>query len=104
MAFACSEDKQEEPANLMTKEQMVAFLIDSHLAEGNLQAINIEPDSLAVIFNSFEQELYVKHQVDSAQFMKSYHYYLHHVDELSNIYDAVIDSLNLREKMFNSGQ
>ena len=88
----------------MTSEQMVAFLIDSHLTEGNLQTIRIDRDSLEVIFHQLEKELYVQHNIDSAQFMQSYHYYLHQIDELSEIYDAVIDSLSLKEKMFNSGQ
>ena len=88
----------------MTKEQMTAFLIDSHLAEGNLQTIKIDRDSLALIFQDMEKELYIKHGIDSVQFMDSYHYYLHEVNDLSEIYDAVIDSLNLKEKMLNSGQ
>ena len=104
VAFSCSGDQVEKPANLMTKEQMVAFLIDSHLLEGNLQTIKIDRDSLAIIFNNREEELYEKHRIDSGQFMQSYHYYLHQVDDLSEIYDAVIDSLSLREKMLNSGQ
>ncbi len=104
VVFSCSGEKLEKPANLMTREQMVAFLIDSHLLEGNLQTIKIHRDSLAVIFNERERDLYEKHQIDSGQFMQSYQYYLHRVDELSEIYDAVIDSLSLKEKMLNSGQ
>ncbi len=102
--MACSSEKVEKPANLMTKEQMAAFLIDNHLAEGNLQTLKIEKDSLAVIFHEMERDLYVDHGIDSAQFIESYHYYLHNVEELGEIYDAVIDSLNLKEKMLNSGQ
>ena len=83
---------------------MAAFLIESHLTEGNLQVIRIDHDSLEVIFNHLEKELYAKHHIDSAQFMQSYHYYLHHPQQLSGIYDAVIDSLSLKEKMLNSGQ
>lgn len=104
LALACSSEKEEKPAFLMTKEQMVAFLIDTHLTEGNLQTIKINRDSLALIFHEMEKDLYAKHGIDSAQFMMSYHFYLHEVEELSEIYDAVIDSLNLKEKMLKSGQ
>ena len=83
---------------------MVAYLIDSHLIEGELQNIKIDQDSLKLIFYDLEKELYLKHEIDSEQFMRSYHYYLHEVDQLSEIYDAVIDSLSLKEKMLNSGQ
>ena len=88
----------------MTKEQMVAFLIDSHETEGRLQTIKIHKDSLNLIFQDFEKELYRKHQIDSSQFLQSYHYYLDQVDELGEIYDAVIDSLSLREKTLNNSQ
>jgi hypothetical protein len=104
MAIACSEDAPEKPENLLTKEQMTAFLIDSHLIEGNLQTIKIDDDSVEKIFYSLEKELYRKHHIDSVQFIQSYQYYLHQIDELSDIYDAVIDSLNLKEKMLNSGE
>jgi len=104
VAFGCADAPVEKPENLLSKEQMTAFLIDSHLAEGNLQTIKINRDSLEKIFYTLEKDLYLKHQIDSAQFMQSYHYYLHELDELSEIYDAVIDSLNLKEKMLNSAQ
>ncbi len=104
MAFACSERMVEKPDNLMSKQQMTAFLIDSHLIEGNLQTIKINRDSLEKIFFNLETDLYKKHNIDSEQWIQSYHYYLHQLDDLSEIYDAVIDSLNLKEKMLNSAQ
>ena len=104
VAFGCADTPVEKPENLLSTEQMTAFLIDSHLVEGNLQTIKINRDSLEKIFYTMEKDLYQKHQIDSAQFMQSYHYYLHELDELSEIYDAVIDSLNLKEKMLNSAQ
>ena len=104
IAFACSPETEDKPLNLMTKEQMVAFLIDSHLTEGGLQTIKIEGDSLKLMFLDLEKELYIRHQIDSEQFMNSYHYYLEEVNDLSEIYDAIIDSLSLREKLLNSGQ
>ena len=104
IAFACSSQSGDKPLNLMTKEQMVAFLIDSHQIEGNLQTILISRDSLELIFLDLEKELYQKHNIDSEQFIESYHYYLHEVNELVEIYDAVIDSLSLREKMLDTDQ
>lgn len=104
VAIACSPVSENKPANLMTKDQMVAFLIDSHEMEGNLQTIKIPQDSLKLIFSDLEAELYQIHGIDSQQFLLSYHYYLNEVDELNEIYEAVIDSLSLREKTLNTGQ
>ena len=104
IAFACADEQHEKPEGLLSKEQMAAFLIDSHLTEGNLQTIKIDKDSLELIFHDLEKDLYQKHGIDSEQFLTSYHYYLHRIDDLSEIYDAVIDSLSLKEKMLKTGQ
>jgi len=96
---ACTETKQEPPENLLSEAQMVAFLIDTHMLEGQRQAARVSKDTTAHIYREFEVELYEKHQIDSQQFIDSYHYYLANVEQLSDIYDAVIDSLSLREKV-----
>ncbi len=87
------------PENLLSPEQMVAFLIDTHMIEGQLQAARVSKDSAGILYQEIEIELYEKHQIDSQQFVDSYHYYLSDVEQLSDIYDAVIDSLSLREKV-----
>ncbi len=99
LAASCAKKAQSIPENLMSKEQMVAFLIDSHMAEGQLQAARVAKDSMEHVFSEIEYKLYQQHGIDSNQFIISYHYYLDHVEELADIYDAVIDSLSLREKM-----
>ena len=65
VVVACSSELKDKPLNLMTKEQMVAFLIDSHLIEGKLQTIKINTDSLKLIFLDLEKELYQEHHIDS---------------------------------------
>ncbi len=99
MVGACQTQNEDRPADLLSQAQMVAFLVDSHMKEGQLQAARISRDSAAILFEQIEVELYHKHQIDSQQFLTSYHYYLDHVDKLADIYDAVIDSLSLREKV-----
>ena len=99
MVGACQADPQEKPPNLLPKSQMVGFLVDSHMKEGQLQAARISKDSAGFLFKQIELELYQKHNIDSQQFLDSYHYYLEHVEDLAEIYDAVIDSLSLREKV-----
>lgn len=102
---ACQSQQNKKPSNLMSEEQMVAFLIDSHMTEGQLQALKVSRDSTDVLFKPMEKELYVKHGIDSSQFMTSYHYYLQNIEQMADIYDAVIDSLSLREKvLINKGQ
>lgn len=99
---ACKGDLKEVPENLLPKDKMVAFLIDSHMKEGQLKAARISKDSTKALLIDIEEELYKKHGIDSAQFLNSYHYYLADVDQLGDIYDAVIDSLSLREKVLNN--
>lgn len=101
---ACSSSTDDKPEYILPKEKMVAFLIDSHMKEGQLTAAKISKDSARVLFKDIEQDLYKEHDIDSVQFLESYHYYLDHVEQLADIYDAVIDSLSLKEKvLINEG-
>ena len=97
--LGCGKEQEDLPPNLLSQEQMVAFLIDTHMIEGQLQAARIDRDSAGAVYQGIEADLYEKHQIDSQQFVESYHYYLANVEQLSDIYDAVIDSLSLREKV-----
>ena len=97
--LGCKDRDSELPENIMSKDQMVALLIDFYGIEGKVKVLKQSQDSAETIFKIYEKELYEKHQTDSEQHLISYNYYLDHPKELNEIYVAVVDSLNLREKM-----
>ena len=97
--MSCRANDPKLPMDVLSQEQMVSLLIDFYLIEGKVRVIKQPQDSAVSVFHVFEQELYKKHQTDSTQHMLSYNYYLDHPKELNEIYIAVVDSLNLREKV-----
>ena len=96
---SCKAADPKLPEDVLTQEQMVSLLIDFYLIEGKVRVLKQPQDSAVSVFNVFEEELYQKHQTDSIQHLHSYNYYLQHPKELNEIYVAVVDSLNLREKV-----
>lgn len=87
---------------IMSKEEMISFLIDLHIIEAKITNVKVPPDTVKVFFPQIEDSLYVKHNVTDSIYMRSYQYYLEHVDEMEEIYTAVVDSLSLRERMIDN--
>ena len=97
MATSCAKS-DKKPENLLSKEKIVSILIDVHILESEIQTLRVSKDSSQLLFNTFERELFEKHQVDKEVYKKSFEYYLEGVKEMEKIYEAVIDSLNYMEK------
>lgn len=99
LLFACAEEKNEyvkKPANLLSKDKMVSFLIELHLAEAKISYAKVKnPDSTEILFRNYEQYLFEKHHIDDSVYYRSYEYYLAHMDQLEDIYTAVVDSLSV---------
>ena len=89
----------EAPDNLLTKEQMALFLIDMHVAEAKINNLNLKKDSAQKLSMQYEAYLYEKHQISDSVYKKSYHYYLTHLREFEEVYDIVVDSLSLMERL-----
>lgn len=93
--------KDNPPDGIMTKEQMVSFLIDLHIMEGKISVARFPNDSVKAIFPRIEEELFEKHNISDSVYFKSYQYYLNHMFDMEEIYTAVVDSLSLRERISN---
>ena len=97
-ASACNSSSElvEKPDNLLSEQQMVSFLIDMHLLEAKMSYIGTrDPDSLNLLFNNYEHHLMEKHGIDETTYQQSYAYYLDHMGQLKEIYDAVVDSISV---------
>ena len=97
-ASACNSSPElvEKPDNLLSEQQMVSFLIDMHLLEAKMSYIGTrDPDSLNLLFNNYEHHLMEKHGIDETTYQQSYAYYLDHMGQLKEIYDAVVDSISV---------
>jgi len=83
----------------MDHVEMVAFLIDLHTAQAEVQNLKLQPDSAAFLFNVLERQILDDHNSEDSVFYKSYSWYLDRPDQMLDIYTAVVDTLSLRESL-----
>lgn len=98
LGTACekSEDLVDPPADLLEKDQMISLLIDLHLAEAKMSYTGSRnADSIEIIYRNYEQAIFEEHHATDSSYLHSYEYYLDHMDELEEIYSAVVDSLSV---------
>lgn len=95
--FACTYQKgPERPDDLIPPEQMVPFLVELHLAEAKMSYGDIrDADSLEIVFRNYEKHLFEKYKIEDSLYYRSYEYYLSNMDQLHEIYGAVVDSLSV---------
>ena len=86
----------------MSHQEMVDFLIDLHIVEARINAVRMPNDSIKVFFSDIEDSLFQKHEITDSIYYESYQYYLENIEEMESIYEAVVDSLSIRERMLNT--
>ncbi len=91
-------EKKKEPQGILSRAQMVDWMIDIYLAEARIIALPVNRDSAYKIFVPFQDSLMRKKGIQDSVLHKSYQYYLEHPTEFERLYDTVIDSLSLREQ------
>lgn len=102
MAGGCRQQKL--PEGVLTRQQMTALLVDVYLAEARLSSYTIPNDSSFKLYRPFQDSLLKKMNISDSSVKKSYQYYFEHPKEFEMIYDAVIDTLSLREQKVKTGQ
>ncbi|GGF23775.1 DUF4296 domain-containing protein [Hymenobacter cavernae] len=85
------------PALLLPKEKMASLLINLHIAEAQVEASRLAPDSARAMFNQLRRDLFWRYETTDSAFYQSYRYYAVHDKDLDKIYGDVIDSLSVRE-------
>jgi hypothetical protein len=96
--FACQEDKLKN--DILPPATMSNILIDIHIAEAKVNHIGIgNRDSSSATYVAMENQILKKHKVAKKKYIKSFRYYNSRPKEMDEIYTAVIDSLNVRQKL-----
>jgi hypothetical protein len=99
MAVSCAKQRNEVAP--LTREQMVSVMIDVYLSESRSSYLQFPRDSAYRLFVAHQDSLLYHHHVADSTLRKAYSYYLNHPEELELIYDAIIDSLNLRQQLMH---
>ena len=94
---SCTYQKEAgAPKDLVPPEKMIPFLVDLHLAEAKMSYGDVrDADSLEIVFRNYEHYLFEKHEIEDSTYYRSYEYYLSNMDQLHEIYGAVVDSLSV---------
>ncbi len=95
--------ESKPPEGLIPKEIMISFLIDLHIQESKVTISRMNKDSVRAFFPEVEQKLFEKHGIDDSLYLMSFEYYLREIQIMEEIYTAVVDSLSLRERLFEYG-
>lgn len=96
--FSCSKN-EKIPADVLGPPKMVSILADIHELETMVGSLKLTYDSSTVLYKQQQSLIFEKHQVSDSVYLKSFDYYLQHVEVLDQIYAAVVDSLSLRRNM-----
>lgn len=95
-SVSCQPKKAETPP--LSREQMVGLMMEIYLAEARTSLIPTAKDSSYRLFLAHQDTLMHRRGVSDSTLRKAYAYYLEHPAELEAIYDAIIDSLSLKEQ------
>jgi|LakMenE18May11ns_1017448.scaffolds.fasta_scaffold9706497_2 hypothetical protein len=90
--------KETAPKAVLPKDKLTSLIIEMYLAEAKLDGLPIQKDSSIKFFIPREKKILEKLGVPDSALRITYEYYLKHPKEFEEVYDAVIDSLNLREQ------
>jgi hypothetical protein len=93
---ACGKQEKETPP--LTRDEMVSLMMKVYLAEARTSLLPLPKDSSYRLFLAWQDSLMAKQGVQDSTLRRAYGYYLNHPAELEAIYDAIIDSLTLREQ------
>jgi len=81
--------KPGRPNGVLSPKQMVPLLVDLHIVDGSLADIPQIPDSLYKHGMRKYDAVFKAHEVDTAEFRKSYAWYSNKPDDFYEIYDNV---------------
>ena len=94
--YSCKNEKQAE--GILSAEEFSNLLVEFYVAEARLNSAPIVRDSSMKLFIPFEKSFLEKRKISDEVLRKTYGYYLEHPAEFEKVYDAVIDTLSLREQ------
>lgn len=97
--LACNSSQKEDypaPKDLIAKEQLIPVIIDLQVLESHYHRLYNRPDAYKNAVDSASFFVFEKYGTTKEQFKQSYTYYAYDVNEMFLIYEATLDSINLK--------
>ena len=80
---------------------MTKVMIEIHLLESKVSKLKIVPkDSSQAVYNHYEKLLFEELGISQDQYERSFNYYVDNANDFQKVYNAVVDSLLEREKLY----
>lgn len=86
----------ERPKDLISTERLIEVIIDLQVLESHYQRQFQRPGTYQKALDSASYFVFERHKVTEDQFERSYEYYAMDVNSMFQIYEAVLDTVNLR--------
>ena len=96
--IACSGELEErpKPADLISQSDLIPLLIEVQMVESHYQRLYSRPDVFKEAFDSATNIVFEDHDISRSQFEGSYDYYSQDPNEMFSLYEATLDTLNMR--------
>ncbi len=101
---SCEEKEPELPAYLLAEEDMVSIMLDMHLVETAQNLKLIDNDTTLRRYQQYYAAIFRTHETTRADFDSSLFYYTTKTDQMSVIYDKVLEELSELESQVKSDQ
>ncbi len=96
LAGSCRRAPDELPAGILPPARMTDVLVDFHLAQARWQAESLV-DTRGAGKAAYYKDVLDRHRISWADFKASMDYYTRRPDELTEIYNAVIELLSKKQ-------
>lgn len=104
LAFTSCSNEVKRPEEIIPPDTLSQMLIEIHIAEAKVNQSKLPRDSALSYYVFLESEIMNKYNVDTSRYHQSMRYYTENIRQLDEIYEVVLDSLNLRKSKEDMNQ
>jgi hypothetical protein len=96
--IGCSEAplEREKPDDLISEAELIPVIIDLQLLESHYHRNYSRPDVYKTALDSASALVFDQYNISKFNFESSYDYYAYDASHMYFIYEAVLDTINLR--------
>ncbi len=100
---SCTQ-KDGVPKGVLPPEKMANIIAEIYEAEHKATNIGLKYDSSKVVMRHYELKIFEENNTSDSIYKQSFAYYLENPEKLELVYDIVIDSMSLREQIFDANR
>ena len=95
--FACNEETEMIPDNVLSQEKMVSVMVDVQLVEAALIVNQLKGDEAKEAAVNYYDSVMKQHNISREEFDVSFKYYAEHPGLMEQIYDEMLNELSKRQ-------